>query len=771
MDRTSSRARPSSRAFTAPASPGKRSRKERDRDRDHRPDSSESLQYHSRQGQGSGPSPSRAGLSQGLHGDDPLHQDDYIGGGVVMLDEAIADFDDALRDHRNKRRGLGSTMTAPSLVSPGRRNITEAEERGSRLQEGPGRAVGSPLHETAATSWFDGEATSWATVDLAKGNGPREPPASDEHRGDMPAGNTSIATRDGGATSPRITQVIRTTQKADSPHTTPPSGHADLGGSKVELKLNHGAIGDSEVGEMAPLGTKHGNRPDHPASTCHLPGNEEMGTGEGRIIAPEGPLAEQSREPVGSRLASPLESTRLGSPGVSSGTTVPAAEGKGEAAMPEGVVDTGAPSATDDPLSLLPADPSRPPPPLLTTQGTVTPGAHISTQGEGGGVVVGAKGVVPLTQEQQAATTDDSGTTMREKGVEKYSIDPPPAEKEETTPSGSSEAPSTTVPDTTKITADIEANAGAAVVTAPQIAHAMECPDPIATPEQRTAGDWMQGTEHSTAASNAQPRRLSEPLAVAVAEAELADKVDRLQSKRLAAEREQHKALNEERASKFGRERAARAEGLAEQDRLTLEAEKRRLTELRREVDLSRLQRGAEFDENDEVLAVAPRRSAAAETTGVTPMPVRGMRPQHFIEQEELPAAIKKTLDRPADKVLDEMQRLEARAKAAGGSGMTLEAFERVEQRQQVRQIERLEILHGQTAEEKAATMLTMAVRLQMFARQRLARMRVERLKYALSTSREKVSSEGDTCRSCYKLGLHRDFTFGSGSFSTTTPR
>ncbi|CAN0307929.1 unnamed protein product, partial [Ectocarpus sp. 12 AP-2014] len=740
-DRGSSTTRPSSRAFTAPVSPGKRPRKQRDHDRDHRSGSSESLRYHGREGQGSGPSPSRAGLSQGFDGDDPVHQDDNIGGGVVTLDEAIADFDDALRDHRNKRRGLGSTIPVPALTSPGRNSTTEAGERGSRLQEGPDRAMGSPLHETAATSWFDGEATSWATVDLAKGNGPREPPPLDEHRGDMLAGNTSITTRDGGASSPGITQVTCTTQKAGAPPTTPPSGHADVGGFKVELKLNQDAIGDPEVGEMTPPGTKHGRTPDYPASTCPPRGNEETGTGEGRIIAPEGLQATQSPEPVGSRLASPLESTRVGSPGVNSVTTVSAAEGRGEeAGMPEGVVDAGAPRATDGPSGLLPADPSRPPPPLPKTQGVVTAGARISSQGGGGGVVAGAKGV-PLTKEEQAAPTDDPGTTMAENGVEKYSIGPPSAEDQETTPSGRSEAPSTTLPETTKITVDTKSNTGAAVVTAPQIAQAMECPDPIATPEQRTAGDWMQGTEYSNAAINRGPRRMPEPLAVAVAEAELADKVDRLQSKRLAAEREQHEALNEERASKFGRERAARAEGLADQDRLTLEAEKRRLAELRREADLSRRQRGAEFDENDEVLAVAPRRSAAAETTGATPMPVRGMRPQHFTEQEELPESIKNSLDRAADKVLDEMQRLEARAKAAGGSGMTLEAFERVEQRQQVRQIERLEILHGQTAEEKAATMLAMAVRLQMFARKRLARMRVERLKNALSTSQEKIAA------------------------------
>ncbi|CAM9369377.1 unnamed protein product, partial [Ectocarpus sp. 12 AP-2014] len=740
-DRDSSRTRPTSRAFTAPASPGKRPRKQRDHDRDNRSGSSESLRYHGREGQGSGPSPSRAELSQAFDGDDPLHQDDNVRGGVVTLDEAIADFDDALRDHRNKRRGLGSTIPVPSLASPGRNSTTEAGERGSRLQEGPGRAMGFPLHETAATSWFDGEATPWATVDLAKGNGPREPPALDEHRGDMPAGNTSITTRDGGATSPGIIQVTCTTQKGGAPPTTPPSGHADVGGFKVDLKLNQDPIGDSEVRVMTPPGTEHGRTTDYPSSTCPPPGNEETGTYEGSVIAPEGLQATQSQEPVSSRLDSPLESTRVCSPGVNSGTTVPAAEGRGEEArMPEGVVDTGAPRATDDPLGLLPADPSRLPRPLPKTQGVVTAGASISSQGGGGGVVPGAKGV-PLTLEEQAATTDDPGTTIRENGVEKYSIDPPSAEDQETTSSGRIEAPSTTLPETTKITVDTKTNAGVAVVTAPQIAQAMECPDPIATPEQRTAADWMQGTEHSNAASNRGPRRLPEPLAVAVAEAELADKVDRLQSKRLAAEREQREALNEERASKFGRERAARAEGLAEQDRLTLEAEKRRLAELRREADLSRLQRGAEFDENDEVLAVAPRRSAAAETTGATPMPVRGMRPQHFTEQEELPESIKNSLDRPADKVLDEMQRLEARAKAAGGRGMTLEAFERVEQRQQVRQIERLEILHGQTAEEKAATMLAMAVRLQMFARQRLARMRVERLKYALSTSQEKIAA------------------------------
>ncbi|CAM9159639.1 unnamed protein product [Ectocarpus fasciculatus] len=721
-DRASSRTRPSSRAFTAPASPGKRSRKQRDHDRDH-----------------------RAGLGQGLDGDDPLHQeseDDNIGGGVVTLNEAIADFDDALRDHRNNRRGLGSSMAAPSsMVSPGRNSITEAGERGSRSQDGPGRAMGSPLHATAATSWFDGEATSWATVDLAKGNGSPQQPPRDEQRGDMPAKSAITSTEGCGATSPGIKQVTRTEQQADEPPTTPQSGPTDLGGSKAEDKLKHSAIGDSEVGGMTPSGTEHRRPPGHPASACPPPGNEEMGTDGGSLFVPEGLLATQSRGPMSSRLASPSESCRVVSPGVKSGTADTAAAGTcEEAGMPEGVVVTGAPSVAKDPLALLPVDPSRPPRSLPNTQGIVTPGAQTSIQPEGGGVAADDKGLI-LTQEGQKATADEPGATMHGMKAEDSPIDPPPVEAEEATPSGGSELPSTTVLDTAKITADSEPMVNAAVVAAPQIAQAMECPDPIATAEQRTAGDWMQGTEHSTTASNGRPRRLPEPLAVAEAEAELSDKVDRLQLDRLAAEREQREALNADRASKFGRERAARAEGLAEQDRQTLEAEKRRLAELRREADLSRLQRGAEFDENDEVLAVAPRRSAAAKTTGATPMPVRGMRPQHFTEQEDLPEAIKKSLDRPADKVLDEMQRLEARAKAAGGSGVTLEAFERVEQRQQVRQIERLEILHGQTAEEKAATMLAMAVRLQMFARQRLARMRVERLKYALSTSQGKITA------------------------------
>eukprot|EP00903_Cladosiphon_okamuranus_P015481 g14292.t1 len=262
---------------------------------------------------------------------------------------------------------------------------------------------------------------------------------------------------------------------------------------------------------------------------------------------------------------------------------------------------------------------------------------------------------------------------------------------------------------------------------------AMECPDPVATVEQRTAGDWMKGVDSSSS-----QQRLPEPLAIAEAEAKLAEKVDRLQSKRLAAEREENETLHERRATKFEQERTVRAEGFAEEDRKTLAAEERRLAELRREADLGRLQRGAEFQEADEALGLKVASSSA--TTGATPMPVRGMRPQHFTEQEDLPAGIKKSLDRRADKVLDEMERLEARARAAGG-GMNLEAFAKVEQRQRARQVERLEILHGQTAEEKRTTMLMMAVRLQMFARQRVARMRVTRLKQARSASKERVAA------------------------------
>lgn len=243
-------------------------------------------------------------------------------------------------------------------------------------------------------------------------------------------------------------------------------------------------------------------------------------------------------------------------------------------------------------------------------------------------------------------------------------------------------------------------------------------------------------------------RRLPAPLAVAEAEAELAEKVDRLQSRRAEAERAARETLNEERAEKFGRERASRAEGFAEEDRKTLADEERRLAELRREADLGRLQRGAEFQEKDDALAAAVGTSAmqspaALRTTGATPMPVRGMRPQHLAPQEDLPESIKKSLNVPADRVLDEMAGLEARAKAAGGGvGVNLETFEKVEQRQRALQVERLEIFHGQTAEEKSATMLMMAVRLQMFARQKVARMRVARLRQARSMSKERVSFE-----------------------------
>lgn len=319
-------------------------------------------------------------------------------------------------------------------------------------------------------------------------------------------------------------------------------------------------------------------------------------------------------------------------------------------------------------------------------------------------------------------TAAEAGLALHEAGVS------PKAEVGNVSASlPASEAPEAVVPATAVNTDTAPVAATAASVIAPQTSLAMHCPDPVATVKQRAAGDWMEGF-----GSSDRQHRLPAPLAIAEAEAELAEKVDRLQSKRLTAEREERETLERSRAAKFGQERAVRAEGFAEEDRNTLAAEERRLAELRKEADLGRLQRGAEFQEADEALGV---RTASSATTGATPMPVRGMRPQHFAEQDDLPEGIKKTLNRPADRVLDEMEELETREKAAGGR-MNLEAFERVEQRQRARQVERMEILHGQTAEEKGATMLMMAVRLQMFARQTTARIRVARLKEARSTSK-----------------------------------
>lgn len=641
----------------------------------------------------------QSGTTRQGFGDDVLHREDEhdgVGDGVVTLETAVADFDIALRDHRDRRRGLGSKTTTGATVSPGsRHNEGEREPGGVCGREKSGEGADSPLHNMAASNWLDGEATSWATVDLGIDKGlPEEHFCGGERENDVQRDIGSGFNRD----------VVGIQQTAARVPQTPSSllGDANVVNGEVEDRNKCAAV-DAAGMERIP-------RPDNPkpfaqdgelisSMATKPPRLPEHIPGDDVIINPAATLSKD------------LQDSRFSNPPVTTSDSCPAAQ-KDAGLVEETVNKTtetrlgGATRPSELPPEVSSTDPSPLLPPSAKTSEVVAP----CTRGIG-------------SPSQTSCSSAKIPISVVEENITTASPAPPAAAPTFVTPATAANA------DTTPRDATVAA-ATAAAVSAPQTAIAMECPDPIATAEQRTAGDWMKGT-----ASTSEPHRLPAPLEVAEAEAELIAKIDRLQSKRLAAEREEREVLDEGRAAKFGQERNARAEGFAEEDKKTLAAQERRLAEIRREADLARRQRSAEFQEIDQKLVGA----SIAATTGATPMPVRGMRPQHFVEQEDLPAGIKKSLDLPAEKVLDEMEGLAARAKAAGG-GMTVEAFERVEQKQRVQQVERMEILHGQTEEEKRVTMLMMAVRLQMFSRQKIARMRIAKLQHARSTSKGRVS-------------------------------
>lgn len=662
-------------------------------------------------------------------GEDAVHCESENGGGVATLEAAVADFDIALRDHRDRRRGL----------EPGSRHNCEREGEpgGVRCRKPLGEGEGSPLHNTAASNWLDEEAMSWATIDLGIDNGTSE----QQFCGGDP--ENDVPNETGGRVSRDVIEHEKTgdrvSQEPPQPP-PPPLGDTNVVSGEIEDRNKFAAV--------EAVGPERIPPPDNPKplvqdgavkpseATRSPPAPEHAIPGDDVVVIPRATISKDLQD---SRSSNPPVGTSNDSPLAVQGVAAMAEETvtKATATRLDG---TTRPTEEHSPEILSTSASPLFPPTKNTAQVMALDTADIgrTSPKETGGVGGGARNDKVAEEDHPAAPISSSSVEVPpissvEDITTTASATPPAVSKILLTPATTANAD--TAPHDATAMAAAAPVAAPAPVLAPQTALAMESPDPIATPEQRTAGDWMKGTASATVDSTSGPHRLRAPLEVAEAEAELAEKVDRLQSKRLAAERDEREALDEGRAAKFGQERIARAERFADEDKKTLAAEERRLAELRRDADLTRRQRGAEFQEIDQKLVGA----AIAATTGATPMPVRGMRPQHFIEQEDLPAGIKKSLDRPADKVLDEMEGLAARAKAAGG-GMTVEALERVEQKQRAVQVERMEMLHGQTEEEKSATMLMMAVRLQMFSRQKVARMRVARLKHTSSTRKGRVS-------------------------------
>ena len=265
---------------------------------------------------------------------------------------------------------------------------------------------------------------------------------------------------------------------------------------------------------------------------------------------------------------------------------------------------------------------------------------------------------------------------------------------------------------------------------APATTSFMESSDIISTTQQRRAGDWMEGTGNA-----------SRPLSSAVIvqeEAELAERVERLQSQRLKAQNVDSEVLDKDRASKIDWGHADHSVvAFSEEDQRALAAEQNRLVHLRRTADLQRLQLGAEFEEVENDLTHA---GAVTAYTTATTIPVRGMRPQHYFEAEDLPENIREITDhRSVDKVLDEMESLATRTKSESGE-MRPEEFENSEQRQRAHHVERPATLCGITVEEKGFTRLKMVLRLQLFARSVIAWNTVARLRQARSASEQKVT-------------------------------
>lgn len=664
-----------SRANTAPLSLVKNKRQRR-----HRPGSDQEV--------------CRRGREESQNQNENDDQSSHRGGGedIVTLEEAVVDFDVALRDHRNKRKRLVGSMT--TVLSGG--NASDDENvRGKHSSNAFLDGF------STASSWLDGERTSWAAVPL-EGDDLRKLPCREKRENEKKVNGredcseevdmeireaTTVQTNEShfqnvpNSSSPRCDEFVHT-QRTDGiieGGRTPPCDR------DLELVLNVGPTLGADC-KATPITDKH-------ELSVNAVGSRE---GAGQPLCLDSELSVKPPE-------APL-------PGAI------AAVKNTEADFVKDVSHTRELQGPDnsDPGNGLQSSPnSRQMSPVPDSPGcnAVIPGTAPREEVK----VRGRHLTEPMPSELDAAANPSRYDVETVETMSSKNKTPPIADAT----TSQSMAVAQSVP---------TSMADSPAVTAPAVTAAMEPPDLVATTEQRTAKDWMEGT-----ISGHPPT----PLTVAEAEADLVEKLDRLQSKRLVSERNECEAQEEGITKQLGQEQAIRAASFTKEDREVLIVEERRLAEVRREADLGRLQRGIEFEEAEDALANVGAMVAATQDTAV---PVRGMRPQHYNEEETLPDSIKQAVALlSADKILDEMEDLATRAKVSG-KGLSVEEFEKVEQKQQVRQIERIEILHGQTAEEKKMTMLKMTLRLQKFARSKAARIRVARLREIRSGKIEKVS-------------------------------
>lgn len=647
----------------------------------------------------------------------------------ASLDKAVADFDIALRDHRDKRRGLILPECDSDGTSKQRERRTEKDRNDDHV---------SRRHDGPACARLNGEATSWVAESIGWDE-------SQEHlsRGKMAINTAGRSPRTGcqdgvalGVEAPSVPQDFEAADQVEN--------------VKVPLTVTHEVADDRIAG--SPLGwiptaveqTETQAAHFQPlvnnriSATCALGLSGEAGEGDIVEIAVHARRPSRSRTSSPSHCASPLshvgsergKTTRCAVGGVPDdnisshvGVLQKSKNSESIESRLAGEVLSGSLFSSEEVAHETEAS-------FQTCLHVVTklseetsPNARQHMDGEPLEMVVPAPApsVHGRTPTASVDAAPASGIVESEAAVVSFGKS---TNNLEVSPTGAFRTPSApTSP----------ACIASAPVARPVMTIALDASDPISNDEQRSTGDWLKSVS-----SEQIPEPLTAAREIALAEAGLAERVRHLQSQRAAADKIARVALNDGRAQRLGREHADRLLSYVDADQQVLAAEDRRLADLRRKANLSRLQRGADFEETD--VLIGKETARVEPTITIAAVPVRGMRPQHYIKAENLPSGLDQIVgSHPADKVLDEMEELAAQARTAA-SGLTVEEFERVQQRQLARQVERLEILHGQSEEDKELTRGRMALRLQLFARSTFARARVYTLRRQNLNSHERVS-------------------------------
>lgn len=589
-----------------------------------------------------------------------------VGGKALSLEETIADFDNALREHRQRRGVLRAASEALIADDPeidgGKHNTNECFKQNKE--------------NAAVSSWPEGGVKSWATAPPARGYLEDLPWSNEETKG----GDLSGVKDESKKLLDQELSIAEAKEYHGESGETPTASHdVDLEGASSPRHRPHTAATGRRL-----LQTMSENAPDRKLEA-------KQGITAGPELWPVGEAGEcLTGERNNTAEVTPLQVEIIHSKGEAGSELLKHAQKSNE--CNKMLWDRQPDSKGED-----------------SSEGHETrrDGTKNASEASGASVAIGE---IPdqlekdtrRTRQMFVPSAAEEAVVAREVELDEVPITPP-------------QPGLVTAPDIS-------------LHSAPAVSLPMEFSGPISTTEQRSAHNWMEGTR-----IGGQP---PPPLAIALAEAELTERVERLKSQRAAVQKAEREALYKDRVSKLNQEQCARASAFVDEDRKILAAEEQRLIDLRHEADLGRLQRGAEFEDLEKDIA----HMGAAPVPMKKPLePVRGMRPQHYFEAEDLPEVIRKAVaNLSSDKVLDEMVSLEARAKAAGG-GMSLEEFNKMEQRQCVRQVERLEIMHGKTEEEKGLTRLKMVLRLQTFARSIAARTRVSRLRQERSVTEEKV--------------------------------